>query len=234
MAAELADGPVAGRLIWSRQEALIWSEVASRPSGKRGAVTRVDPRLRVLLILVGAAAFGAGMSFLKGNDAGIRDEIGNLSTPWLLLPFLAGALTNGRRLRGAAVGLAATLVALTAFYVANAFVLDLGRHSRAEDLRLAFGNGYWFARGLVSGPVFGWLGGAWRRRGFPYWGVAVVLLLDLEPLALALNQRMAHLGSFAFAPSAAVAVGEAAAGLGAAALLVVAIARSKARPARPS
>jgi hypothetical protein len=84
---------------------------------------------RVFLIFLAAMAFGVAMSVLKGNDVGIRDDIGNLSAPWLLLPFFAGAAMRGRGLAGAAVGLAATSAALMAFYVANAFVLISG-HTR--------------------------------------------------------------------------------------------------------
>ena len=152
------------------------------------------------------------MSVVKGNDAGIRDDIGNLSAPWLLLPFFAGAAVERRDL-AAAAGLAATVVALVAFYVANAFVLELGPHSLATDLRLTLGaTGYWVPRGLVSGPVFGALGGLWRRRGYPaLLGVAVLLLLDAEPLFWIAAHRMGGIASFAFQPSLAASAAEAAA-----------------------
>jgi hypothetical protein len=78
---------------------------------------------RVFLIVLAATAFGVAMSVLKGNGAGIRDDIGNLSAPWLLLPFLAGAAMRGRGLAGAAIGLAATCAGLMAFYVTDAFVV---------------------------------------------------------------------------------------------------------------
>jgi len=172
----------------------------------------------LLLIVLAAAAFGAAMSVVKGNDAGIRDDIGNLSAPWLLLPFFAGAAVERRDL-AAAAGLAATVVALVAFYVANAFVLELGPHSLATDLRLTLGaTGYWIPRGIVSGPVFGALGGLWRRRGYPaLLGVAVLLLLDAEPLFWIAAHRMGGIASFAFQPSLAASAAEAALGVAAAA-----------------
>jgi hypothetical protein len=170
---------------------------------------------RVLLIVLAATAFGVAMSVLKGNDVGIRDDIGNLSAPWLLLPFFAGAAMRGRGLAGAAAGLAATCAALMAFYVANAFVLDLGPHSLLVDLRLTVGaTGYWFPRGLVSGPVFGALGALWRRRGYSTLGaVAVILLLDAEPLFWVAAHRTGGVASFNFEPSLVVSVGEALVGL---------------------
>jgi hypothetical protein len=172
------------------------------------------------MIVLAAAVFGAAMSVLKGNSAGIRDDIGNLSAPWLLLPFFAGAAMQRDEVAGAAAGLAATASALVAFYVANAFVLDLGPHSLLSDLRLTVGaTGYWLPRGLVSGPLFGALGGLWRRRGYPAVGVVVLLLLDAEPLFWAGADRAGGVASFAFQPALAVSIAEAAAGLVAAACL---------------
>lgn len=174
---------------------------------------RTAPRL--FLIVVAAAVFGAGMSILKGNDVGLRDDIGNLSAPWLLLPFFSGAALQKPKLAWVA-GLAATVAALTAFYVANAFVLDLGPHSLIHDLRLTVGaTGYWLPRGLVSGPVFGALGGLWRRRGYPMFGVAVLLLLDVEPFFWAVAHRAGGVASFGFRPSLAASVAEAVVGLAA-------------------
>jgi hypothetical protein len=181
---------------------------------------------RLLLIVLAAAAFGVAMSVLKGNDTGIRDDIGNLSAPWLLLPFFAGAAMRGRGLAGAAAGLAATFAALTAFYLANAFVLDLGPHSLANELRLAF-TGYWFPRGLMSGPVFGALGALWRRHGYPTFGVAVILLLDAEPLFWAVAHRAGGVASFDFQPSFAVSIGEALVGVTACACLVFVLRRAQ-------
>src|ERR671922_1750016 len=100
---------------------------------------------RVLVVLAAAALFGVVMSVVKGNDTGIRDDIGNLSAPWLLLPFLTAAAMRRRTVSGAALGLAATLAGLTGFYVADAFVLDLWPHSLLNDVRLAFTT-YWFPR----------------------------------------------------------------------------------------
>ena len=37
--------------------------------------------MRTLAIALAAAAFGVAMSILKGNDIGIRDDVGNLSAP---------------------------------------------------------------------------------------------------------------------------------------------------------
>jgi hypothetical protein len=189
---------------------------------------RTVPRL--LLIVLAAAAFGVAMSILKGNDTGIRDDIGNLSAPWLLLPFFAGAAVRGRGLAGAVAGLAATFAALTGFYVANAFVLDLGPHSLVNEVRLAFTT-YWFPRGLMSGPLFGALGTIWRRHGYPAIGLAVILLLDAEPLFWAAVHRAGGVASFDFQPSLAVSIGEVLVGIAACVCTAVVVRRTQRHPA---
>jgi hypothetical protein len=189
-------------------------------------VVRARTAPRLLVIVLAASAFGAAMSVLKGNDAGIRDDIGNLSAPWLLLPFFAGAAVRQRDLGAAAAGLAATVAALVTFYVANAFVLDLGPHSLMNDLRLTVGaTGYWLPRGLVSGPVFGALGGLWRRRGYPTLGVAVLLLLDAEPLFWTAAHRAGGVASFDFQPSLAASIVESLVGLATAVCILIVVRR---------
>lgn len=184
---------------------------------------------RFFLIVLVATAFGVAMSVLKGNDVGIRDDIGNLSAPWLLLPFFAGAAVRGRWLAGAAAGLAATCAALMAFYVANAFVLDLGPHSLLVDLRRSVtATRYWLPRGFVSGPVFGALGALWRLRGYStHSAVAVILVLDAEPLFWAAARRTGGVASFSFEPSLVVSVGEAVVGLAACMCIAVILSRTR-------
>src|SRR6476661_797641 len=70
-------------------------------------------------VLLAAVAFGVLVAALKGQDAGVRDTLGNLSAPWVLVPFLAGARFTRVR-SGALAGAAATLAALLGFYVAEA------------------------------------------------------------------------------------------------------------------
>jgi hypothetical protein len=134
---------------------------------------------------VGALAFGVGMSLFKGNNGGdVREAIGNLSAPWLLLPFIAGAsATAGRIGLAALVGAMVSFLALGGFYVANSFVLHLGPHPWLDDLRLAFGNGYFFKFALLSGPAFGALGAWWRQTRSRPLGLLVAALFVFEPFA---------------------------------------------------
>jgi Family of unknown function (DUF6518) len=149
-----------------------------------------SPTLRRMAAVVAVAiVFGVAMSVLKGNGPGARDDIGNISAPWLALPFMAGAVVGTRRIsQGAAVGFLALLAALAAFYVANSLVLDLGPHPWWDDLRLAVEGGrLYFALAILGGPTFGALGAWWRRRQGALvgvlTGVLVAALMVFEPLA---------------------------------------------------
>jgi hypothetical protein len=148
----------------------------------------------VVIAALGAPAFGVAMSVLKGNNGGdVRNAIGNLSAPWLLLPFIAGAAAGERRVaRAALVGVLVSLVALAGFYLANTFVLGLGRHSWLEDVRLTFAGGRYFQLALLSGPVFGALGGLWQRSCWRPLGVLVGGVLALEPLVWLAYERAGH------------------------------------------
>jgi hypothetical protein len=141
-------------------------------------------RARLLAVLAVSVAFGVAVAVLKGGEAGVRDSLGNLSAPWLLLPYFAGLTTRGWW-RGALVGLAACMAALLGFYVAEAFVLDLGGHPLLTNLALTVPSGrMYFAAGLVSGPLFGALG-AVPGRIRPIVTAAVVgVTLTGEPLAV--------------------------------------------------
>ncbi|MCL6444740.1 MAG: hypothetical protein K6T83_15015, partial [Alicyclobacillus sp.] len=101
------------------------------------------------------------MSIIKGHDVGLRDAIGNMSAPWLSLPFVAAVYAKLHRpVQGALVGLLVTFCAWTGFYFMNPFVLDLGPHPWPEKLGLTMRSGwFYFLLGFLSGPIWGFLGG---------------------------------------------------------------------------
>jgi len=183
----------------------------------------------VAIAALGALAFGVAMSVLKGNGGGVRDAIGNLSAPWLLLPFIAGAAAGARRVgRAALVGALVSFVALGGFYLANSFVLHLGPHPWLVDVRLAVRGGrLWFARAVFSGPIFGALGGWWQQTGSTWLGVLVAGLLVCEPFAWLAYTRVQHT---IYTSDTVVWAIEVAVGLGAAAL-VATVARPRRAPA---
>lgn len=140
--------------------------------------------LRPAHVLSAAVVFGVAVAVLKGGDAGMRDSLGNVSAPWLLLPYLAGTTVRGR-LRGALMGATACLAALAGFYVAEAFVLDLGDHSPFTDLMLTLVAGrMYFLAGAIFGPPFGALGGSAGRYRQELTALVAGSLLVGEPLAV--------------------------------------------------
>ena len=133
-------------------------------------------------LLVAGVAFGVLVAVVKGQNAGVRDALGNTSAPWVLIPFLAG--TQYRNVwRAMLVGVATTLAAFLGFYVAEAAILDLGPHPWYVDLRLTLGSGRQYeVWGLLSGSVYGALGGLWASRAVVAAPVAVGLAFICEPL----------------------------------------------------
>jgi len=153
------------------------------------------PSRATLAKIAGAAfAFGVLAALAKGQNTDgiqtvsrVRSDLGNLSTPWLLVPFVAGTYCARRR-SAALVGLFATVSALAGFYLLTTFVVDLGHNGAIGDLRLEFtANRGYFEGGLVTGPLFGALGCWWRQtRTLPASILAGVLLMA-EPLVLLMS-----------------------------------------------
>jgi hypothetical protein len=149
--------------------------------------------LRIAAVLAAALAFGVLAAVIKGNGSGWRDGVGNLSAPWLIVPMVAAAMTARRTWLGAVIGMLATVAALVGFYLANAFVLDLGAHSTLRDLGLTLGSGTFYLRaGLVSGPVMGMLGVWAARRGRRFLVAIAAGLLCFEPLLTYVFTTVTH------------------------------------------
>ena len=141
-------------------------------------------------LLAAAVVFGVVAALVEGPGGvgevhEVRSALGNLSTPWLLVGFLAGTRCS-TMLSGALVGLAATMAALMGFYLVNALAYDQGAGSTYADLRLVFSaNRGYLEGGLVTGLLFGLLGAWWsRRRGL---GVSVVVGALLVAVLVALG-----------------------------------------------
>jgi hypothetical protein len=149
-------------------------------------------RRRLALVLLGAFAFGAFAAWAKGPGTDgietmsqLRADLGNLSTPWLLVACFAGAQCSRPR-AGALLGLLASVAALIAFYVVTTPLIDLGGSSFLENLRLELSaNRGYFEGGLITGPIFGALGAWWRTTRSYRASILVGALLIGEPLVLA-------------------------------------------------
>lgn len=140
---------------------------------------------RTIVIVLVSLSFGVMLSIIKGNSAGIRDAIGNISAPWLLLPFLASVFAKRHGLvQAASVGFLASMCALLGFYFANSLVLDLGPHPWLVDLSLTLrGMWFWSLPSLLSGPFFGLLGAWYIRHRALVPALLVALSFVFEPLS---------------------------------------------------
>jgi hypothetical protein len=151
----------------------------------------MPPRRRLVAVLAAAILFGVVAAWGKGQAADglsvfsqVRGALGNLSTPWLLLPFCAGTVSS-RPVRGAVLGLVVTVVALVAFYTVTAAVLRLDGHGfLASVLGWMSANRGYFEAGLLTGPLCGALGVAWQSRSGRVPWLPVGALLVGEPLVL--------------------------------------------------
>jgi Family of unknown function (DUF6518) len=144
----------------------------------------------VVVVLVLSAIFGAADQYL-GSLPGAHlwasqmpwmTDVSLLSAPWVLLPFLIGATQREPR-RATVLGLACTMSALAGYAAmtlspvehAELTMRSIGGFVQSSD-RVIVG-------GLVTGPLFGWLGYRWRNEGVWLGPVLVAGALCLEPLA---------------------------------------------------
>lgn len=153
-------------------------------SGENGSV---NVRGGSLLVIAGAMAFGLVAGLVHGNNGGLRAAFGNLSAPWLIVALIAGWF-SGSALRGAALGTAATLVALVGFYITLTATM-YGHLGAIHGLVASFtfvltANRVWFAAGLMSGPVCGTIAGFLGSRLPRTWLVVVIGALMVGEIAV--------------------------------------------------
>jgi uncharacterized protein DUF6518 len=143
-------------------------------------------------VLAFAFAFGLLAACAEGEGGGegtvpeLRNALGNLSAPWLLVAVFAG-IRSSRPRSGALLGLAATAAALIAYYLLSSLVWELADHGFIDDLRLVLSaNRGYIEGGIVTGPLFGALGAWWRQSRKLHASIAAGALLMAEPLILML------------------------------------------------
>jgi hypothetical protein len=182
-----------------------------------------------LIAAVAGFAFGAGDQYL-GSGWGLTTlggwgaQVSGMSAPWLLLPFIFGC-AQPRASRAAAIGLTATMAALLGYLAMTWSPLE-GVHLAGPGAvpALAATQLHVILPGLVSGPLFGYLGWRWRtQRSWPSIALVAVAFC-LEPLArLTVGQLDPPYGVWRI---------EVAAGLIAAAVLAAAATRERRRSLR--
>jgi Family of unknown function (DUF6518) len=140
-----------------------------------------------VIAVVAGLGFGAADQFLGTIRFGPWAwTVSGMSAPWLVLPFVVG-MTQERGRRAMALGLVVTLAALVGYFAMT--------HSPMEGAPIAefprrFLNmvrtGYnplWILGGMVTGPLYGFLGHRWRVARSWVSAALVTSALCLEPLA---------------------------------------------------
>ena len=134
------------------------------------------------LALVLSAAYGAGTQYLGARVPGWGPDVAQLSAPWLLIAFLAGA-TQGTPRRGALLGLGATAAALTGYWLMTDSPVEGAQYTLGNAQAFLVSNAFVVFGGLATGPLFGWFGQRWRTRGAILGAIVTAAALCLEPLA---------------------------------------------------
>jgi Family of unknown function (DUF6518) len=151
----------------------------------------------VLLALVVAAAFGAGDQYLGSFSMHPwMADVSLLSAPWLVLAFLAGWTQREPR-RAAVLGLGCTLAALVGYGLMTLSPFENAGLTVTTATGFVRSSSRIFLAGLVSGPLFAWLGYRWRTERRWLGAVATAALLCLEPLAHHVRSETARLAEVA-------------------------------------
>lgn len=178
-----------------------------------GIPPRPGGTARVIIALAASVAFGALDQYLPvaiprswpAATFSFAVYVSKMSALWLLVAFLAGAWQASAR-RAVLVGLAAIWLAVLAYVLMIVSPME-GTHLGPPPPGLHHGSswtqltphffatilisqGQWFAGGLVTGPLFGWLGYCWRARQARVAALAAALPVLLEPCARWLTTRL--------------------------------------------
>ena len=127
-----------------------------------------------------------------------------MSAPWLALPFLAGWRTPVAW-RAALMGLVVTAAALCGYFIMTLSPLEGVTASQIHVAAFVRSQLHVIVPGIVTGPLFGWLGNLWRTSRSWLSATAVVVAFCGEPLARWLVRQPI--------PAAQVALAEVAIGL---------------------
>jgi hypothetical protein len=136
----------------------------------------------VVLALILSGLFGATDQYL-GNFSmhPWMIDVSLLSAPWLVLPFIVGYTQRDPK-RAALLGLACTFAALIGYAIMTLSGVENAHLSLPGLVGFARSERLVLAGGVVTGPLFGWLGHRWRLGAV--WGaLATAAALCLEPLA---------------------------------------------------
>jgi Family of unknown function (DUF6518) len=140
--------------------------------------------------------FGAGDQYLGSLRPMVllgpwTVAVSQMSSLWLLLPFVAGC-TQERTRRAALVGLTASASALLGYFAMTVSPIEGVPAQRIPTAAVALlaSNLTWIVGGLVTGPLFGLLGQRCRIRRSWAGAAGVTGLLLFEPVVRHLSGRI--------------------------------------------
>jgi hypothetical protein len=166
-----------------------------RAGGSRRFVALRRGRYRAgvafLVAVIVGLAFGAADQYL-GSMSWLgpwASTAAQVSAPWLVLPFVAG-LTQQRARRAAVLGLVVSASALLGYFAMTYSPMEIhpwSFHRFAAGLVAVTTRGWYnpvyILGGLVTGPLFGFLGQRWRVKRWWVSATIVAGALCMEPLA---------------------------------------------------
>jgi hypothetical protein len=153
--------------------------------------------VNAVFALLLAALFGAGDQYLGSFSMHPwMADVSLLSAPWLLLPFLAGCTQRDAR-RAALLGLGCTLAALVGYGLMTLSPFENAELTTTTARGFVVSSSRIFLGGLVTGPLFGWLGYRWQAKRDWLGALATAAALCLEPLAHAIRSETVLLAEVA-------------------------------------
>ena len=149
-----------------------------------------------LVAIVVGLAFGAGDQWL-GTIHALNHlgpwavSISQMAALWVLLPFLFGC-SQKRPREAALVGLTATVAALLGYWAMTVSPMEGVALQSAPSAAAAWlgGNVAWWVAGVITGPLFGYLGHRWRSGGSWTGPALLSAVFLLEPVVRRASDRL--------------------------------------------
>src|SRR4051812_6954100 len=121
--------------------------------------------MTAVIVMFLAFVFGAGDQYLGNFSAHPwMADVSLLSAPWLVIAFAAGATQRDPK-RAALIGTAATFAALIGYMLMTLSPIENAHLTLTSVGGFLVSSQRVFLGGLVTGPLFAWLGHRWRVHG---------------------------------------------------------------------
>jgi Family of unknown function (DUF6518) len=137
----------------------------------------------IVVALALAAVFGGVDQYLGSLSAHPwATDVSLLSAPWFVLAFLAGWTQRDPR-RAAMLGFGCTASALVGYGLMTLSPIENAELTPQSVAAFVQSESRVMVGGLITGPLFGWLGSRWRTERAWAGALVAALAVCLEPLA---------------------------------------------------